>query len=51
MRVDAVDFDLPPERIALRPAAALLIAVSLYWFVERAFDVDVPILAAFRNFV
>jgi hypothetical protein len=38
-------------RIALRPAAALLIAVSLYWFVERAFDVDVPILAAFRNFV
>jgi hypothetical protein len=38
-------------RIALRPAAALLIAVSLYWFVERAFDVDVPIFALFRNFV
>ena len=38
-------------RVALRPAAALLIAVSLYWFVERAFDVDVPIFAVFRNFV
>lgn len=38
-------------RVALRPAAATLIAVSLYWFVERAFQVDVPIFALVRPFV
>jgi hypothetical protein len=38
-------------RVALRPAAAALIAVSLYWFVERAFEVDVPIFALVRPFV
>jgi len=29
-------------RFALAPAAAFLILVSMYWFVERAFDVDLP---------
>jgi hypothetical protein len=38
-------------RLTLRPAAAALILVSLYWFVERAFEVDVPAVALVRRFV
>ena len=36
-------------RFALRPAAAALILVSLYWFVERAFNIDVPAFALVKR--
>ena len=36
----------------LRSAAVLLIVVSLYWFLERAFEVDIPFAgAAFKRLV
>lgn len=38
-------------RFALKPAAALLIVVALYWFVERAFSVDLPAYALIRRFI
>ena len=39
------------SRLTMPTGAALLIAVSLYWFVERAFDVDLPAGAMVNYFI
>ena len=38
-------------RVVLRAGAAMLILVAMYWFIERAFDVDLPAYALVKPWI